>query len=105
MTNMNYREYSALMSAVSEIMEDRTVQIFEVAEKSDWPSEAKTFGVNWAACGTKSIEETKKFVENINKACKIVEKMNAMQINVNYEDEEKPDREALITKYMEKLQG
>lgn len=103
MTNMNYREYTALMSAVDEIMEDRTVSI---GENPSWGAELKTFGVNWSACGTQSIEETKKFAEKINKACKIVEKLNAMQITVNYEDEE-IDREAymaLITKYMEELQ-
>ena len=105
MTNMNNREYSALISAVDEIMEGRTVAIFE---NSSFGAEVKTFGVNWAACGTQNIEETKKFAEKINKACKIVEKLNAMQITVNYEAEEKPDREAykaLITKYMEELQS
>ena len=105
MTNMNYREYSALMTAVNEIMGDRTV---EVVENFDWRAKVKTFGVDWACCGTQNIEEAKKFAEQINKACKIVEKMNAMQINVNYDDEEKTDREAykaLITKYMEELQG
>lgn len=57
---------------------------------------------------TQNIEDAKKFAEKINKACKIVEKLNAMQITVNYGHEEKPDREsymALITKYMEELQG
>lgn len=102
---MNYREYSALASAVNEIMEGRTVF---VVDNSEWHTEVKTFGVNWSACGTQNIEETKKFVEKINKACKIVEKLNAMQITVNYGHEEKPDREsyeALITKYMEELQS
>ena len=33
MTNMNKREYSALMSAVDEIMEGRTVKIFKNIEK------------------------------------------------------------------------
>lgn len=105
MTNMNYREYSALMYAVKEIMGDRTVS---VQDDSDWRAEVKTFGVNWACCGTQNIEEAKKFAEQINKACKIVEKLNAMQITVNYEDEEKTDREAykaMITKYMYELQG
>lgn len=104
MTNMNYGEYTALMSAVDKIMEDRTVSI---CENPSWGADLKTFGVNWSACGTQNIEETKKFAEEINKACKIAEKLNAMQITVNY-DEEKPDREAymaLITKYMEELQG
>ena len=104
MTNMNNREYSALMSAVNEIMEGRTVFI---EENSSWNAALKIFGVNWSACGTQNIEEAKKFAEKINKACKIVEKLNAMQINVNYEAEEKTDREAymtLITKYMEELQ-
>ena len=105
MTNMNNREYSALMRAVNEIMEGRTVFI---EENSDWYEEVKTFGVNWSACGTQNIEEAKKFAEKINKACKIVEKLNAMQITVNYGYEEKLDREScmtLITKYMEELQG
>lgn len=101
---MNYREYSALMSAVEEIMEGRTVM---VSENASWGADLKTFGVNWSACGTQSAEETKKFAEKLNKACKIVEKLNAMQITVSYEDEQL-DREAymaLITKYMEELQG
>lgn len=101
--NMNYREYSALKSAVDEIMEDRTVSI---CENPSWGADLKTFGVNWSACGTQSIEETKKFAEEISKACKIAEKLNAMQIIVNYEDVEL-DREAymaLISKYMEELQ-
>lgn len=105
MTNMNYREYSALMSAVNGIMDGRTVS---VEENSDWRAEVKTFGVNWSCCGTQNIEESKKFAEQINKACKIVEKLNAMQINVNYDTEGKTDREAykaMITKYMEELQG
>lgn len=105
MTNMNYLEYKALLTAVREVMNGRTVS---VEENSDWRSDEKTFGVNWACCGTQNIEEAKKFAEQINKACKIVEKLNAMEINVNYEDEEKLDREAykaLITKYMEELQG
>ena len=104
MTNMNYMEYSALMSAVDNIMEGRTVSI---CENPNWGAELKTFGVNWSACGTQNIEEAKKFAEKINKACKIAEKLNAMQITVNY-DEEKSDREAymaLITKYVEELQG
>jgi hypothetical protein len=104
MTNMNYMEYSALMSAVDKIMEGRTVSICEIPS---WGAELKTFGVNWSACGTQNIEEAKKFAEKINKACKIAEKLNAMQITVNY-DEENPDREAynaLIIKYMEELQG
>lgn len=101
--NMNYMEYSALMSAVDKIIEGRTVSIFE---NPSWGADLKTFGVNWSACGTQNVEEAKKFAEEINKACKIAEKLNAMQITVNYE--EKLDREAymaLITKYMEKLQG
>lgn len=105
MTNMNNREYSALMSAVNEIMEGITVF---VEETSDYYAEVKTFGVNWSACGTQNIEDAKKFAEKINKACKIVEKLNAMQITVNYGHEEKTDREsymALITKWMEELQG
>lgn len=105
MTNINSREYSALMSAVNEIMEGRTVSIYE---NSSCIAEVKTFGVNWSACGTQNIEETKKFAKKINKACKIVEKLNAMQITVNYGHEEKPDSESyveLITKYMEELQS
>ena len=105
MTNMNYREYSALMSAVNGIMNGRIVS---VEENSDFSSDVKTFGVNWACCGTQNIEESKKFAEKINKACKIVEKLNAMQINVNYDTEGKTDREAyraMIAKYMEELQG
>lgn len=105
MTNMNYLEYKALLTVVRVIMNGRTVS---VEENSDWLAEVKTFGVNWACCGTQSIEESKKFAEQINKACKIVEKLNAMQINVNYDDEEKPSKEAykaMITKYMEELQG
>ena len=93
------------MSAVNEIMECRTVMI---VENSGFGAGVKTFGVNWSACGTQNIEDAKKFAEKINKACKIVEKLNAMQINVKYEYEEKPDREAymaLITKWMEELQG
>lgn len=103
MTNMNYMEYTALMSAVDKIMEGRTVSI---CENPSWGAELKTFGVNWSACGTQNIEDAKKFAEKINKACKIAEKLNAMQITVNY-DEEKSDREAymaLITKYIEELQ-
>lgn len=103
---MSSREYSALKSAVDKIMEGRTVSI---CENPSWGAELKTFGVNWSACGTQNIEEAKKFAEKINKACKIVEKLNAMQITVNYYGhEEKPDREsymALITKYMEELQS
>lgn len=102
MTNMNYMEYTALMSAVDKIMEGRTVSI---CENPSWGAELKTFGVNWSACGTQNIEEAKKFAEEINKACKIAEKLNAMQITVNYE--EKLDREAymaLISKYIEELQ-
>lgn len=102
---MSYREYSALMNAVSEIMEGRTVF---VEETSSCLAEVKTFGVNWSACGTQNIEDAKKFAEKINKACKIVEKLNAMQINVNYIYDELPDREAymtLTTKYMEELQS
>lgn len=104
MTNMNNREYSALMRAVNEIMEDRTVF---VEENSDWRAEVKTFGVNWSACGTQNIEEAKKFAEKINKACKIVEKLNAMKITVDYEHEE-PDREPydiMIANYMIEFQG
>lgn len=105
MTNMNSREYSALMSVVNEIMEGRTVF---VEETSSCLAEVKTFGVNWSACGTQNIEEAKKFAEKINKACKIVEKLNAMQITVNYVYEEKPERETymkLITKYMKEMQS
>lgn len=75
MTNMNYMEYTALMSAVDKIMEGRTVSI---CENPSWGAELKTFGVNWSACGTQNIEEAKKFAEKINKACKIAEKLNAM---------------------------
>lgn len=50
MTNMNKREYSALMSAVNEIMEGRTVNIYE---NSSFGAEVITFGVNWSACGTR----------------------------------------------------
>ena len=105
MTNMNNREYSALMSAVDEIMEGG--RDF-VEENSKWYEEVKTFDVNWSACVTHNIEEAKKFAEKINKACKIIEKLNDMQITVSYEDSEKPDREsykALVTKYMEELQA
>lgn len=105
MTNMNYLEYGALLTAVRGIMNGRTVSI---EENSDWRSDVKTFGVNWACCGTQNIEEAKKFAKQINKACKIVEKLNAMQINVNYDDEEKPSKEAykvMFTKYMKELQG
>ena len=102
---MNYLEYVALMTAVRGIMNGRIVS---VEENSDFSSDVKTFGVNWGCCGTQSIEEAKKFAEQINKACKIVEKLNAMKINVNYDTEGKTDREAyraMIAKYMDELQG
>ena len=123
---MNYLEYKALLTAVREVMNGRTVTIEEnseliiavdeimncrtvtIEENSDWRSDVKTFGVNWSCFGTQSIEEAKKFAEQISKACKIVEKLNAMKINVNYESEGKTNREAykaMITKYMEELQG
>ena len=103
MANMNRREYSALMSAVDEIMgEERAF----VSENSKWYEEVKTFGMNWSACVTNNIEEAKKFAEKIKKACKLIEKLNDMQIIVSYEDSEKTDREsykALVTKCMEEL--
>lgn len=60
MTNMNYMEYTALMSAVDKIMEGRTVSI---CENPSWGADLKTFGVNWSACGTQNIEDAKKFAE------------------------------------------
>ena len=102
---MNHLEYVALMTAVRGIMNGRIVS---VEENSDFSSDVKTFGVNWGCCGTQSIEEANKFAEQINKACKIVEKLNAMKINVNYDTEGKTDREAyraMIAKYMDELQG
>ena len=106
MKNMNYKEYSALMIAVNNIMNDS--RVIRIEENTNWRSDVETFGVNWACCGTQSIEESKKFAEQINKACKIVEKLNAMEIKVNYCFEEKPSKEeykALIAKYTEELQG
>lgn len=83
MQNMSYDEYCAMMLAVGNVMDSRLV---EVCEETGHNEEDVKFGVNWSSCGTQSIKETKKFAEKINKACRIAEKLNAMEIKVNYDE-------------------
>lgn len=84
MKNMTYDEFSAMMSSVRDVMNSTLVTVEETTGLRD---KVEKFGVNWGCCGTQNIEETKKFAEQINKACRIVEKLNAMEIHVNYKDE------------------
>ena len=55
-------------------------------------SKTVTWGINWAALGTQSIEKTMQFADNLKIACKIVEYLNREQITVDWEmDEEHYD--------------
>lgn len=83
MKNMSYDEYDAMMSAIEKAMDSRLVKIYEATRHNE---EVEKFGINWGCCGTQSLEETKKFAEQINKACRIVEKLNAMEIKINYSE-------------------
>lgn len=83
MKNMSYDEYCAMMLAVENAMDSRIVEICEEPGHNEGDEK---FGVNWSSCGTQSIKETKKFAEKINKACRIAEKLNAMEIKVNYDE-------------------
>ena len=83
MKNMTYDEFSAMMSAVRDVMNSTLVRIEETTGLRD---EVEKFGVNWSCCGTQNIDATKIFAEKLDKACRIVEKLNAMEIHVNYTD-------------------
>lgn len=83
MTNMSYDEYCAMMLAVENAMDSRIVMVCEETGHNE--GDAK-FEVNWSSCGPQSIEKAKKFAEKINKACRIAEKLNAMEIKVDYND-------------------
>lgn len=83
MKSMSYDEYCAMMLAVGNAMDSRIVMVCEETGHNECDEK---FGVNWSSCGPQSIEKTKKFAEKINKACRIAEKLNAMEIKVNYNE-------------------
>lgn len=43
--------------------------------------------INWAACGTQSVENAKVFAENLMKTCTAVETINALKLEVEYTEE------------------
>lgn len=80
-TQMNIISY-----AVQEYMDEhmKGIHLYDKTMVLDVESPI-LYGVNWAALGTQSTEDTKKFAENLMKATKIAEELNKLELVIDYE--------------------
>ena len=98
---MNFNEYKALMTAVGATVRSRIVSIEEFPDCGAGP---KVFHVT-GECSPAEWHETMAATE---RACRIMEKLDAMRIYVDYDDLRKLDKEAyraLVEKYKEELRA
>lgn len=103
---IEYERYSTLMSTVNELFYGKHIAIYEASREKTPEGRRITFGVNWAAMGTVTAEETKKFAENLKDAAATVNLLNSMEIVYYYnEDEPEADWDALAGEIRIALEG
>lgn len=98
---MNFNEYKALMTAVNATVRSRIVSIEEFPDCGAGP---KVFHVT-GECSPAAWHET---IAATERACRIMEKLDAMHIYVDYDDLRKLDKETyqtLVGKYKEELRA
>lgn len=64
---------------------------FEIFEMNLWSDKdsTRTYGVNWSACGTQSVEDTQKFIDQMQFAVELTKMLNDCKIVLrNYDDED-----------------
>lgn len=86
MKTVNYREYMNELDRVNEQLGrfgQRNFALYDMGGfcGSDRPIE---IGVNWAACGTKSVEDTLKFADDLKKACEVAKNFKYNGYTVEY---------------------
>jgi len=85
---VNRDRWEVLSTAIQAISE-RTVTIYEVKEQFGQP--AKKYGINWSACGTVTVEETKKFRDLLDMGIEIADILNYHEVQFVYTDELDPE--------------
>ncbi len=103
---IEYERYSTLMSTVNEMFHGKHIAIYEASREKTPEGRRITFGVNWAAIGTVSAEETRKFADSLKDAAATVNLLNSMEIVYYYnENEPEPDCDAIAGEIRIALEG
>lgn len=71
-----------LMGAFEWIKWNDDSRAFSIYKISGRGEKKLVYGINWSACGTKSVEETVKFATNLQKTAVIVDLINNLEIEV-----------------------
>ena len=85
MTKIRYDELTAMTSAINRYFRDNNMSI-EIYRKDLWPEKSVEFGVNWAAIGTVSPDETERFADWMKAAARICRYYNDMNYEVDYSE-------------------
>ena len=67
--------------------EDWKFEIFEMNDFFDKKS-PRIYGINWCACGTKSVEDTQKFMDQMQFAVELAKMLNDCKIVLRHYDDE-----------------
>lgn len=72
--------YDAIMLAVRKATYEKNYEISTLDLTG-----VKKFGVNWSAMGTRSVEETKAFAEDLVKGAELAEFLTSFELEVDYD--------------------
>jgi hypothetical protein len=90
MIKVNETRYDVLGIALRKMFYGKAVDVTDIYyARGNAP---KRFGVNWAACGTKTVEEANDFAKNLKKAMDIAEYLNSLELVLEYFEDGEEDK-------------
>lgn len=84
-----YRDRWEVLSTAIRIVSEGRVTVYELDGQFGKP--VKEYGVNWSACGTRTVEETEKFKDLLNMGIDIADMLNRHEVQFMYTDECDPE--------------
>lgn len=84
---IDYDRFSEIKSAANALFWDKHISIGEVASTKTPDGRRVTLGVNWAAMGTKTTEDTMDYAQNLLRAAAVVKLINDCDLAYYYSEE------------------
>ena len=86
---INAYRYSMVRSAIMTLMGEYGCTHVSVEETSPAFETKKVFGVHWSAPGTQSVQDANLWLRAVTKAAQIAEMLNLMELEVDFDKQEK----------------
>lgn len=86
---VNDVRYDVLGTALRKMFFRKAVDVTNIYASSREPMR---FGINWAACGTKTVDEADVFARELRKAMEIAEYLTSLEMVIKYLEDDEEDK-------------